>query len=52
MSEKILANCSPYFTTSQYIDNLEKKKDRIKGRLISRILNFKKYLSRGLKIIH
>ena len=26
ISDKILANCSPYFTTLQYINNLETKR--------------------------
>ena len=39
VNTKILANCSPYFTALQYINNLETK-SYTKGRLISTILNF------------
>ena len=50
MSDKMLANSSPYFTALQYINNLELR-GQIKGGLISRFLNFLKNLSSGLKII-
>ena len=49
-SDKILANSSPYFTAVQYINNLETKRS-YKKRFISRLLNFLKNLSSGLKII-
>ena len=48
--KKLLANCSPYFTTLQYINNLETQRS-YKRRLISRISNFLKNLSCGSKII-
>ena len=48
--KKLLANCSLYFTTLQYIYNLETQRS-YKRRLISRISNFLKNLSCGLKII-
>ena len=46
--DKILANSSPYFTALSIILEL---RGHIKGRIISRILNFLKDLSSGLKII-
>ena len=50
LTKKLLANCSPYFTTLQYINNLETQRS-YKRRLISRISNFLKNLSCGSKII-
>ena len=47
---KKLTNCSPYFTDLN-IPIILKLKGNIKGRLISRIINLKKNLSSGLKII-
>ena len=48
--KQLLPNCSPYFTTLQYINNLETQRS-YKRRLISRISSFIKNLSCGLKII-
>ena len=47
---KKIANCSPYFTTLQYVNDLETQRSPQKT-LISRISNFKENLSTGLKIV-
>ena len=51
ISDKILANCSPYFTTLQYINNLETKKSYKKTVYVKTLKFKKKKLSSGLKII-
>ena len=48
--DKILVNCSPYFAAYN-TSMILKLKGHIKGRLILKILNFKKNLSSGLKTI-
>ena len=50
ISDKILANCSPYFTALQYINNLETKRS-YKRKVNLKTLKFLKNLSSGSKLI-
>ena len=46
ISDKILANCSPYFTTLQYINNLETKKSYKRTFYLKTLKFLKKIIKR------